>query len=75
MADRLQRTDPWRQPNHDDHCLDDSLFFAQRLAAAGNRVDLRVYPDSGHNFTGLPTAMAARYATAVDEFLVDCFPA
>lgn len=58
---------------HDDHCLDDSLFFAQRLAAAGNRVDLRVYPDSGHNFTGLPTAMAARHAAVVDEYLVDCF--
>jgi acetyl esterase len=56
----------------DDHCLDDSLFFAQRLAAAGNQVDLRVYPDCFHGFTVLPTAMAARAHAVIDEFLVEC---
>lgn len=57
----------------DDHLLDDSLFLAARLEAAGNDVDLRVYPECNHSFTGLPTAMAARAQSVVDGFLVDCF--
>lgn len=56
-----------------DHLLDDSLLFAQRLAVAGTRVDLRVYPDCNHSFTGLPTKMAAVYHQVVDDFLLDCF--
>ena len=57
----------------DDHLIDDSLFFAQRLAAAGNWVDLRVYPDSFHGFLTLQTGMAARARAAIDQFLVDCY--
>lgn len=41
-----------------DHLLDDSLFLAPRLAAAGVDVELQVYPDSPHGFQGLPTKMA-----------------
>jgi acetyl esterase len=59
----------------DDHTLDDSLFFAQRLAAAGNRVDLRVFPECFHGFMVLNTAMSARADAVIDEFLVDCFAA
>ncbi|CAL9657319.1 alpha/beta hydrolase [Streptomyces sp. enrichment culture] len=60
---------------YDDHLLDDSLFFAQRLTAAGTDVDLRVYPECNHSFTGLPTAMAARAQAVVDGFLAGCFGA
>ena len=56
----------------DDHALDDSLLFANRLAAAGNRVDLAVYPDSMHGFVSLPTKMAAHANRRIDDFLVDC---
>lgn len=42
-----------------DHLLDDTLFLAPRLAAAGVDVELQVYPDSPHGFQGLPTKMAA----------------
>jgi acetyl esterase len=41
-----------------DVLLEDNLVMAARLAAAGNEVDLRVYPESPHGFTGHPTAMA-----------------
>ncbi len=42
-----------------DHLLDDTLFLAPRLAAAGVDVELQVYPDSPHGFQGLPSKMAA----------------
>jgi acetyl esterase/lipase len=41
-----------------DVLLEDNLVMAARLSAAGNEVDLRVYPESPHGFTGHPTAMA-----------------
>jgi acetyl esterase/lipase len=59
----------------DDHALDDSLFFANRLAAAGNRVELTVYPDSMHGFLSLPTKMAAHANGRIDDFMVDCLGA
>ena len=58
---------------YDDHLLDDSLFFAQRLAVAGNDVDLRIYPECNHSFLGLPTAMTAYAHGVIDRFLVNCF--
>ena len=45
-----------------DHLLDDTLFLAPRLAAAGVDVELQVYPDSPHGFQGLPSKMAAAAA-------------
>jgi acetyl esterase len=41
----------------EDILFEDSLAMAARLAAAGNEVDLRVYPESAHGFTSLPIAM------------------
>jgi acetyl esterase/lipase len=40
-----------------DPLLDDSLFMASRWAAAGNRADLRVYPESIHGFVAFPTKL------------------
>ncbi|MGY1814924.1 alpha/beta hydrolase [Blastococcus sp. SYSU D00820] len=41
-----------------DVLLEDNLAMAARLVAAGVAVDLRVYPESPHGFTGHPTGMA-----------------
>jgi acetyl esterase/lipase len=40
-----------------DFLLDDSLFLAARLAAAGNEVELAVYPEGPHGIDGAPTEM------------------
>jgi acetyl esterase len=41
-----------------DILLQDNLAMAARLSASGADIDLRVYPDSPHGFTGHPTRMA-----------------
>jgi acetyl esterase len=52
-----------------DVLLEDSLAMAARLSAAGNDVDLRVYPESRHAFTSLPTAMATAALNGIDSWL------
>jgi len=40
-----------------DWLLDDSLFLAARLQAAGNRTELAVYPEGPHGIEGSPTTL------------------
>lgn len=51
--------------------LEDNLTLAGRLSAAGNDVELRVYPASPHGFTGHPTALAATALDDVNSWLRD----
>ncbi|MFE3323710.1 alpha/beta hydrolase [Streptomyces sp. NPDC059176] len=54
-----------------DVLLEDNLALAGRLSAAGNDVELRVYPESPHGFTGHPTAMARTALSGVHSWLRD----
>ncbi|HTI32114.1 MAG TPA: alpha/beta hydrolase [Miltoncostaea sp.] len=52
-----------------DVLLDDNLAMAARLSAAGNAVDLRVYPEGLHGFTSHPTGMAQAALDGIDAWL------
>lgn len=52
-----------------DVLLEDNLAMAARLCAAGNEVDLRVFPEAMHGFTSHPTAMAAEALRQIEEWL------
>jgi acetyl esterase/lipase len=52
-----------------DWLLDQSLFFATRLAAAGNEVELAVYPEGPHGIESAPTAMGRRARQRIIDFL------
>ncbi|WP_216870320.1 alpha/beta hydrolase [Modestobacter excelsi] len=54
-----------------DVLLEDNLVMAARLSAAGGAVDLRVYPESPHGFTGHPTAMARAALAGRDRWLTE----
>ena len=56
-----------------DPLLDDSLMMAAGVAAAGGKVDLRLYPGGVHAFDRFHTALAARANDAVAAFLRDAF--
>jgi acetyl esterase len=58
-----------------DPVLEDTLLMAMRLVAAGGEVDLRVYPESGHGFLGLPVAMAAAANADIESWLAARFDA
>lgn len=52
-----------------DILLHDNLAMAARLSAAGVDVDLRLYPDSPHGFTGHPTPMARAALDDIEAWL------
>lgn len=52
-----------------DHLFDINLLFAGRWAAAGNQVELAVYPDCSHAFIRLPIELATRAQEKIDSFL------
>lgn len=54
-----------------DVLLEDNLALAARLSAAGNDVEVRVYPEAPHGFTGHPTALARTALSGVDSWLRD----
>jgi acetyl esterase len=56
-----------------DVLLEDNVVMAARLSAAGGEVDVRVYPESPHGFTSLPTAMAGTAVNDVESWLADRF--
>jgi acetyl esterase len=56
-----------------DVLLEDNLAMAARLSAAGNEVDLRIYPESPHGFTGHATAMATTALDGIESWLSDRF--
>ena len=56
-----------------DPVLEDTLLMAMRLSAAGNDVDLRVYPECGHGFLGFPIAMAAAATEDIETWLAARF--
>jgi acetyl esterase/lipase len=58
-----------------DLVLEDSLAMAGRLAAAGNEVDLRVYPDCPHGFLGMPLAMSEAALRGIEAWLGERFDA
>ncbi len=56
-----------------DILLKDNLAMAARLSAAGNEVDLRVYPESPHGFTLHPTTMASTALDDIESWLAKRF--
>ncbi len=54
-----------------DVLLEDNLVMAARLSTAGGAVDVRVYPESPHGFTGHPTGMARAALADRDGWLVE----
>ena len=54
-----------------DVLLEDNLAMAARLSAAGNQVDLRVFPESMHGFTSHPTSMATAALDGVETWLAN----
>ncbi|MEW6281967.1 MAG: alpha/beta hydrolase fold domain-containing protein [Candidatus Eremiobacterota bacterium] len=54
-----------------DVLLDDSLFLAARLAAAGRTAELVLYPDAPHGFDGYSSQMASDARRRAARFLSD----
>jgi acetyl esterase len=56
-----------------DILLEDNLAMAARLSAAGNEVDLRIYPESPHGFTGHATTTARTALDGIESWQSDRF--
>jgi acetyl esterase/lipase len=56
-----------------DPLLDDSLFMEARWRAAGNRAELRVFPEAPHGFTAFPIGVARRARDEQHAFLRAAF--
>jgi len=54
-----------------DVLLEDNLAMAAWLSAAGNDVDLRVFPEAMHGFTSHPTSMAAAALDGAEAWLAN----
>jgi acetyl esterase len=52
-----------------DWLLDESVLFAGRLAAAGNEVELAVYPEGPHGVESMPTALGRAASARIHGFL------
>ncbi|MEV6274045.1 alpha/beta hydrolase [Nocardia sp. NPDC051832] len=52
-----------------DILLQDNLAMAARLSAANTDIELRVYPDAPHGFTGHPTPMAQAALDDINTWL------
>jgi acetyl esterase/lipase len=52
-----------------DWLLDESILLGGRLAAAGNEVELAVYPEGPHGVESMPTELGRRAAARIFEFL------
>src|SRR5262249_32885760 len=55
-----------------DSVLDDTLFMANRWAAAGAKAQLEIYPEATHLFMGAPTQMAAEAKRRITTFVRAC---
>jgi acetyl esterase/lipase len=55
-----------------DWLLDDSLFLAARLQAAGNHVELAVYPEGPHGIDMSPTVLGGIARERIYGFLRSC---
>jgi acetyl esterase len=54
-----------------DVLLQDNLAMAARLSAAGVEVDLRIYPEAPHGFTGHRTPIARAALDDIEARLSD----